>query len=279
MLTTDRRAKDMDYSRSFLVKPSKKIDLDDIDVDCKPADFDRDEAEAKFKILTDKLRDLQNLMYAEDKRSLLVVLQGRDAAGKDGTIRHVFGPMNPQGCRVTSFKVPSSIEAAHDFLWRCHIAAPARGMVGIFNRSHYEDVLVVRVHKLVAKSVWSRRYRQINDFEKLLADNGTHIVKLFLHISKKEQKKRLQARIDTPHKHWKLDEADFEERKYWDDYIEAYETALGKCSKPWAPWYVIPADKKWYRNYVVSQILVDTLETLNMKFPDTTADISKLKID
>ncbi len=267
----------MDYSERFRVKPGNNINLDDIDADFKPADFDREEAEHQLERLTEKIRDLQHLMYAEDKRSLLVVLQGRDAAGKDGTIRHVFGPMNPQGCRVTSFKVPSKIEAAHDFLWRCHIAAPKRGMVGIFNRSHYEDVLVVRVHDLVPKKIWSKRYDHINAFERLLVDSGTVILKFYLHIDHEEQLERFKKRIDNPKKNWKISDADYSERPYWDEYTRAFEEAILKCSTDDAPWFVIPANRKWFRNLAIAGIVVDTMKDLGMIYPEPEVDIDEIR--
>jgi PPK2 family polyphosphate:nucleotide phosphotransferase len=217
-------------------------------------------------------------MYAEDRRALLVVLQAMDAGGKDGTIRHVTAGLNPQGCRVTSFKAPSAEELDHDYLWRIHHAVPARGEFGIFNRSHYEDVLVVRVHGLVPKSVWSARYQQINAFEKLLAANDVVIVKFFLHISKEEQIERLRARLEDPTKLWKFNEQDIAERRRWDDYMAAYEDALERCSMPAAPWYIVPANKKWFRDYVVSQILLDTLSRLKMQFPKATVDPKKIRL-
>jgi len=267
----------MEYSRSFRVKPGKKLDLDNLGADFKPDNLDRKEVEQQFGSLTEKLRDLQHLMYAEDKRSLLVVLQGRDAAGKDGTIRQVFGPMNPQGCRVTSFKVPSKIEAAHDFLWRCHVAAPRRGMVGIFNRSHYEDVLVVRVHDLVPNKVWSKRYDHINAFEKLLADNGTLVLKFYLHIDREEQLERFKKRIDNPKKNWKISGADYSERPYWDSYTKAFEDAISKCSTDNAPWFVIPANRKWFRNLVIADIVVDAMEGLKMRYPEPSVDMEEIR--
>jgi PPK2 family polyphosphate:nucleotide phosphotransferase len=202
-----------------------------------------------------------------------------DAGGKDGTIRHVMSGLNPQGCRVSSFKVPTEEELAHDYLWRIHRAVPGKGEIGIFNRSHYGDVLVVRVHNLVPKRVWSKRYDQINAFENILAENGVTIVKFFLHISKDEQKQRLQERLDDSSKHWKVSAADFEERKYWDDYTEAYEDVLSRCSTPWAPWYVIPANRKWFRNLAVAGILVSTLEDMDMRFPKSKLDLSKFSLD
>ena len=267
----------MDYSERFRVKPGNKINLDDIDADFKPADLDSEEAAHQLERSTEKIRDLQHLMYAEDRRSLLVVLQGRDAAGKDGTIRRVFGPMNPQGCRVTSFKVPSKMEAAHDFLWRCHFAAPKRGMVGIFNRSHYEDVLVVRVHDLVPKKIWSKRYDHINDFERLLVDSGTVILKFYLHIDREEQLERFKKRIDNPKKNWKISDADYSERPYWDEYTRAFEEAISKCSTGDAPWFVIPANRKWFRNLAIADIVVDTMEDLGMRYPEPEVDIDEIR--
>lgn len=226
----------------------------------------------------ERLRDLQYRMYAENRRSLLVVLQAMDGGGKDGTIRSVSSGLNPQGCVVTPFKVPSDEERDHDFLWRVHRAVPPRGDFGIFNRSHYEDVLVVRVHDLVPKAIWSSRYAQINSFERILSHNDVVIVKFFLHISKEEQLERLKARIDDPTKHWKISSSDFSERKLWDAYQAAYEDAIAKCNTNWAPWYVIPANKKWYRNWAVSQILVETLSELTMKFPKPSIDVSKIRL-
>jgi PPK2 family polyphosphate:nucleotide phosphotransferase len=201
-----------------------------------------------------------------------------DAGGKDGTIRHIFSGVNPQGCAVTSFKSPSTIERAHDFLWRVHAAAPANGMIGIFNRSHYEDVLIVRVHNLVPKDVWSKRYAHICEFEKLLSDSGTTILKFFLHISKDEQKKRLQARLDDPQKHWKFNVEDLAERKLWDEYMEAFDDALEKTSTRYAPWYVVPSDRKWFRNWVISDTIVHALEDMRLKFPDPAPGLDKVKI-
>ena len=267
----------MDYTRLFGVKPGNKINLDDIDADFKPEGLSRDEAEVELEGLTKKLRDLQHLMYAEDNRSLLIVLQGRDAAGKDGTIRQIFGPMNPQGCRVTSFKVPSKNEAAHDFLWRSHIVAPKRGMVGIFNRSHYEDVLVVRVHDLVPKRVWSKRYDHINAFEKLLTENGTLILKFYLHIDPPEQLERFKKRIDNPKKNWKISDADYSERPYWDAYTEAFEDAISKCSTDDAPWFVIPANRKWFRNLAIAGIVVEAMEGLKMRYPEPSVDMEEIR--
>jgi PPK2 family polyphosphate:nucleotide phosphotransferase len=216
-------------------------------------------------------------MYAEDKRSLLICLQGRDAAGKDGTINHVLSAMNPQGCTVTGFKVPSKEEAAHDFLWRYHQHTPGKGQVAIFNRSHYEDVLVVRVHDLVPKKVWFRRYEHINDFEKMLYDNGTHILKFYLHIDPEEQLERFKKRIDDPARHWKISDGDYAERPYWDAYTAAFEDALGKCSSEHAPWFIIPSNHKWFRNLAISRIVAEVLESLKMKFPEPTVDIEEIR--
>jgi len=201
-----------------------------------------------------------------------------DAGGKDGTVRHVMFGVNPQGCNVTSFKVPSAEESAHDFLWRIHKAAPPKGMIGIFNRSHYEDVLVARVHNLVPKEVWSTRYEHINSFEKMLVDSGTVILKFFLHISKAEQKKRLQSRLKDDSKHWKFSESDVQEREYWDDYTEVYEDAIKKCSTEWAPWYIVPANKKWYRDLVVGETIVKRLKDLGMKYPELKVEPEKITI-
>ena len=267
----------MSYVKKFLVEPGARIQLDKIDADFKPKGLDRDEAEERIRELTVELRDLQHLMYAEDQRSLLIVLQGRDAAGKDGTIRHVFGPMNPQGTRVTSFKVPSNEEQAHDFLWRCHKAAPKRGMVGIFNRSHYEDVLMVRVHDLVPKKTWSKRFDHINAFESLLADKGTIILKFYLHIDRDEQLERFKKRMDNPKKNWKISDADYTERPYWDAYTEAFEDALSKCSTDIAPWFVVPANRKWARNLVIAEIVADTMKGLDMRFPEPEGDIEEIR--
>jgi PPK2 family polyphosphate:nucleotide phosphotransferase len=210
---------------------------------------------------------LQDVLYAEHKRSMLIVLQAMDAGGKDGTIKHVMSGVNPQGCIVTSFKQPTQHELDHDYLWRVHQAAPAKGMIGIFNRSHYEDVLVVRVHDLVPKDVWSKRYDQINAFEELLAESGTVIVKFFLHISKEEQRRRFDERNKDPNKNWKSSDADERERKFWDEYQDAYEDAIAKTSTKHAPWFVIPANEKWFRNLAVSHVLVKTLEDLNLQYP------------
>jgi PPK2 family polyphosphate:nucleotide phosphotransferase len=261
----------------FRVAPGKRVGLEKTDANWQPEGLDRDQAEDRTAELVERLRDLQHLMYAEDRHSLLIVLQGRDAAGKDGTIRKVFGPMNPQGCRVTSFKVPTAEELEHDFLWRCHKATPRRGDVAIFNRSHYEDVLVVRVRGLVPKSVWRARYEHINAFERLLADSGTTILKFFLHIDREEQLERFGKRIENPKKNWKISDADYSERPLWDDYTAAYEEALRRCSTGHAPWFVIPANRKWARNLAIAEITVEAMEALKMRFPKPQVDMDEIR--
>ena len=215
----------------------------------------------------EKLSALHDLLYAEHKRSLLIVLQGMDAAGKDGTIRHVMSGVNPEGCSVTSFKEPSAIELDHDFLWRIHAAVPPKGAIGIFNRSHYEDVLIARVHELVPPTVWTQRYAQINDFESMLTANSVVILKFFLHMSRGEQHRRFDARLADPAKNWKASASDFKERRYWNRYQSAYQDAVAKCGTKDAPWYVIPADHKWFRNFAVGEVIVRTLEALKMAYP------------
>lgn len=262
----------------LVVRADKRITLADWD----PGDtlgLDKGGAAEQTEKNIARLDELQYLMYAEHRRALLVVLQGMDGAGKDGTIRHVMRGLNPQGCRVTSFKAPSAEEADHDFLWRVHRAVPASGEVAIFNRSHYEDVLAARVRKLVPKDQWTRRYDHINQFEQLLTDSAVLVAKFFLHISKDEQRRRFEERLRDPTKQWKLSPSDFEDRKHWDDYVAAYEDALTRCSTPDAPWFIVPADKKWVRNLAVSRIMVETLEALDMRFPKPTVDVSRIKLD
>ncbi|MBX3015150.1 MAG: polyphosphate kinase 2 family protein [Caldilineaceae bacterium] len=255
----------MDFYR---VQPGSTIHLAQWDPsDPRAFAGDKKKGQARMVKLNAQLEQLQELLYAEAKHKVLIVLQAMDTGGKDGVIRHVFDGVNPQGVRVAAFKKPTPNELAHDYLWRIHQHTPANGEMAIFNRSHYEDVLVVRVHNLVPEAVWQRRYEQINAFEKLLAEEGTTILKFYLHIDQAEQKERLQARLDDPAKHWKFDKADLEERKRWPDYMSAYEELLSKTSTPWAPWYIIPANRKWYRNLVISQILVETLEGLKMSYP------------
>ena len=267
----------MNYIKRFRVEPGSKVDLAKVDAGFKDKHESHEQALPEIEAYNQKLHDLQYLMYAEGKRSLLICLQGRDAAGKDGTINHVLGAMNPQGCPVTGFKVPSKEEAAHDFLWRYHKATPAKGQVAIFNRSHYEDVLVVRVHNLVPRQVWSKRYEHINNFEKLLYDNGTHILKFYLHIDAEEELERFKTRIDDPARHWKISDGDYAERPFWDAYTAAFEDALSKCSTKHAPWFIIPSNHKWFRNLAISRIVSEALESLNMKFPEPTVDINEIK--
>jgi PPK2 family polyphosphate:nucleotide phosphotransferase len=253
----------------YLVHPGQKVDLDDFDPDdVHLVPGGRAEAKQKNAAIQERLDRLQELLYAAHDRKLLIVLQGMDTSGKDGTIRHVMAGFNPVGTRVVSFKKPSLEETDHDYLWRVHHQVPAKGEAVVFNRSHYEDVLIVRVHSLVPKETWRRRYDQINAFEQMLAEEGTVILKFFLHISKEEQRARLEARIQDPEKRWKFQQTDLEERKLWKDYQRAYEDALSRTSTEWAPWYVVPANQKWYRNYVVGSVIADMLESLHLKFPE-----------
>ena len=262
----------------YLVKPGKKFKLSKRSTDDKGPFNHSDDAMAPTEKNRKRLDDLQEKLYAEGKHALLVVFQAMDCGGKDGAIDFVFSGVNPQGCQVTSFKVPTPLEKAHDFLWREHAAAPPKGMIGIFNRSHYESVLVERVHKLVPEKVWKRRYEHINAMEKLLADEGTTILKFFLHISKEEQKERLEARLKDPEKNWKFNAGDLEERKLWSQYQAAYQDAIERCSTEYAPWYVVPADRKWFRNWVLSDVIVRTLERLKMKYPPAAPGIRKIKV-
>jgi PPK2 family polyphosphate:nucleotide phosphotransferase len=265
-------------TQQSLVPPDKSVKLSDYDPGYTAGHASKAETKAELKRNGKRLQELQEVLWAEGKHALLIVLQALDAGGKDGTISHVMRGVNPQGCQVTSFKVPTEEELAHDYLWRVHKATPRRGYIGIFNRSHYEDVLVVRVHNLVPEAVWQQRYDQINQFEKLLVDSGTKILKFFLYISKDEQKERFEARLRDPRKNWKFSTADVKERRYWDDYMRAYEDALSRCSTPWAPWHVIPADHKWYRNLAVSQVIVETLEKLDMHVPPPLPDAGEIVI-
>ena len=252
----------------YLVKPGKPLDLSAWDPDDKSLfPISKKEGKKALLELNQELETLQELLYAEGKQKILIVLQAMDTGGKDGTIRHVFEGVNPQGVKVASFKVPTPKELAHDYLWRIHKHTPGKGEIVIFNRSHYEDVLVVRVHDLVPEEVWSRRYEHIRAFEKTLAEEGTTILKFYLHINQEEQKERLQARLDEPHKNWKFSKGDLAERALWDQYQAAYEDALAKTSTDYAPWYVVPANRKWYRNLVISTIIINKLKELNMAFP------------
>lgn len=267
------------HADRYKIEPGKSVHLDDWD----PSDTSgfggsEDQAKEESGRLTKKLEALQETLYAEDKHSLLIVLQAMDTGGKDGTIRRVFEGVNPQGVRVARFKEPTPEELSHDFLWRVEQKLPARGEIAIFNRSHYEDVLVVRVHNLAPKKVWRRHYDEINDFERRLADEGTTILKFYLHIDADEQKKRLQARLEDPTKEWKFSEDDLKERKYWDQYMKAYEHALEKTSKDWAPWYLIPGNHHWFRDLLVSSVIVNTLEGLKMSYPKLPEEERSVKI-
>ncbi len=267
----------MNYLKQFRVKPGDKIRLKDLDPRFADKELDKESAKVAVRKLQLRMDDLQGQLYAEHKRSLLVVLQAPDAGGKDGVIRNVFGDLNAQSCRVTSFKQPSSEELAHDFLWRIEAQTPRRGEVAVFNRSHYEDVLIVRVHNLVPKEIWSRRYQQINDFERRLVANNTHILKFFLHISKEEQLERFKARLDDPSRRWKISESDYSEREYWNDYETAYEDAINKCTTDLAPWFVIPSDRKWFRDLAIAHIVVERMEGLGIKIPEPTVDIAEIR--
>jgi PPK2 family polyphosphate:nucleotide phosphotransferase len=263
----------------MFLKPGTKVSLKKHDpADTGPYSSAKDVEEILQKQL-EELNKLQYLLYAESRRALLVVLQGMDTSGKDGTIRHVMSGVSPLGVQVRAFKAPHEEELAHDFLWRVHQQVPRHGYVGIFNRSHYEDVLVVRVHELVPRAVWKSRYEQINQFEKMLTANGVFVLKFFLHISRDEQKKRLQERLNDPSRHWKLSLKDVEERSYWSAYRKAYEVALTRCNTPWAPWHIVSANHKWYRNLVVAETIVQTLRSFNMEYPKASVDLSKIVID
>lgn len=259
--------------------PGESVDLRKLPTDGKQFHDDRKAAEKEFKKLREEFIDLQACLYAEDKHKLLIVLQAMDAGGKDGTIRKMLEGVNPQGVRVESFKAPTKIELAHDYLWRVHRVVPARGMIGVFNRSHYEDVLVVRVENIVPEPVWRKRYDQINEFEELLSETGTKILKFFLHISLDEQKERFQDRIDEPSKNWKFSMDDLEKRKKWESYMEAYEEMVNQCTTKCAPWHVIPANQKWYRNLTIMQTIVKTLRDLKMEYPTQEHDLSKVVIE
>ena len=260
-----------DFAR-YRVDPDERIELADLDTR-DTDDTDREDAETELASLVERIAELQARLYAEDERAVLVVLQGIDAAGKDSTVRHVFSGTNPQGVRVYTFKEPTPEEAAHDFMWRYHQDAPASGMIHVFNRSHYEDVLVVRVKGLIEKERWRSRYDSINDFERMLVREGTTILKFLLHISKEEQLEKFRERLARPDKYFKWSDNDIKERKRWDDYQQAYEDAVNATSTAWAPWYVVPADNRWYRNYVIARILAGTLERMDPRYPEPPADV------
>jgi len=267
----------MDHRSKFAVEPGAKVRLSKIDASYTGKHETHEKVLPEIRKHVERIDKLQYLLYADGNQSLLVVLQALDAAGKDGTIRHVFSGMNPQGTFVFGFKQPSKEEAAHDFLWRAHLRTPGKGEVVLFNRSHYEDVLVVRVHKLVPHSVWSKRYDLINDFEKMLSQNGTTILKFFLHISPEEQLSRFKQRLDDPSRHWKISESDYSERELWPQYVEAYEDAMALTSTKRAPWYIIPSNHKWFRNLAVSQIIADTMDEMGLKLPPTGVDIAEIR--
>lgn len=250
------------------ITPGEKVEIEKLSTRGRDFTNDREAAELEFANLREKIIEIQPRLYAERKQALLVVFQAMDAGGKDGTTRKVFSGVNPQGVKVVSFKAPSKDELAHDYLWRIHQQIPAKGMMTVFNRSHYEDLLVVRVDNLAPKSVWEKRYDHINAFEERLVDEGVTILKFFLHISKVEQKERFQDRLDEPNKNWKFDPGDLEKRKQWDAYQQAFEDVLERCSTKHAPWYAIPADQKWYRNLAISRVIVDTLKKMNPQFPE-----------
>ncbi len=268
----------MKLKSPYLVKPDAKVKLADLPTDATGSYKDSDAAEPMLADHRKQLAALQELLYASEAKALLIVLQGMDTAGKDGTIRHIFSGINPQGCQVASFKVPTPLEARHDFLWRCEAQVPPRGMIGIFNRSHYEDVLSPQIHGHLSAKTSKRHLDDINSWERTLVDNDVAILKFFLHISHNEQTRRLQARIDDPSKHWKLSPSDFAERPFWDDYMRIYEQILRETSTKHAPWFVIPADHKWFRNVAISALLVEALESLKLKVPAPAFDPTGLQL-
>jgi PPK2 family polyphosphate:nucleotide phosphotransferase len=264
----------------YLVKPGSKVDLDKIDCGEKflfPSG-NKEEFDPQFDVLQHELQDLQKRLYAENKHRILVVMQAMDTGGKDGCIKHVFSRIDPQGIQVCAFKKPSEEELAHDFLWRVHSKVPSKGQIVIFNRSHYEDIIAVRVKKIYPDAVWKNRQRHVIEFERMLAEEGTTIVKIFLHISKEEQKRRLQARLDTPAKHWKINPDDLVDRARWSEFMTAYEDVMTKTSTAEAPWYIVPSDRKWYRNLCVARIMLDTLKKLDMKYPAINWDPKSIEI-
>ena len=267
----------MSYLEQFRVEPGARVRLADIDPSFKGRHESQEAAAGEMAQCRKRLADLQEMLYVERRRSLLICLQGFDTAGKDGTIKHFLSVMSPQGCTVTHFERPSAEEAAHDFLWRVHRVTPSRGYVAIFNRSHYEDVLVARVHNLVPKSAWSLRYERINAFEQGLIEADTHVLKFFLHISSEEQLARFKARLDDPTKQWKISESDYLERRLWNDYVTAYEEALSRCSTERAPWFIIPANHKWFRDLAIARIVVEHLDGLKLSYPEPSVDIERIR--
>ncbi len=267
----------MNYTKKFLIKPESHVQLKDFDPGYDGKHEKKKSAIQKLEKLQNQMVELQYKLFVEHKQSLLIILQALNAGGKDGVVRHVISSMNPQGCRVISFKQPIPEELDHDFLWRIESQVPKPGEVVIFNRSQYEDVLIARVHNLVPKAVWSKRYEMINEFEQKLVANGTHILKFFLHISKEEQLDRFKKRLDDPSKQWKISEADYSERKYWAEYESAYEDVLNKCSANDSPWFIIPSDHKWFRDLAIAQIIVKTMEKLNIELPEPTVNIADIR--
>lgn len=265
----------------YIVPEGKKVRLDEIDQNEKELfkQGGKEDHLPYLDTLRDELQTLQKVMYAEDKRRVLVVMQAMDTGGKDGCVKHVFSRVDPQGIHVQSFKAPTRRELSRDFLWRIHQHVPRNGQLTIFNRSHYEDIIAVRVKEIFSKEVWKRRYRHIVEFERMLAEEGTTIVKIFLHISKDEQRQRLQARLDEPAKHWKFNPDDLKDRGRWGDFMKAYEDVIEETSKPHAPWFIVPADRKWYRNLCVARIMIDTLKGLEMKFPEPTWDPGSISLE
>jgi len=273
----DQMEMTMDYREQFAVKPGDKVRLGRIDPGYKGGHDNADKAVDAIAHYKQKLGEHQSALYAEKRHSVLIVLQALDAAGKDGTVNHVFTAFNAQGARVAGFKQPTPEERAHDFLWRIRPHVPGRGEIAIFNRSHYEDVLVTRVHKLIDKDTWTTRYRRINEFEALLAENDTTILKFFLHIDRDQQLARFAERLEDPGRNWKISESDYSERALWDDYIAAFEDAMAATSTKHAPWYVIPANHKWFRNLAVSQIVADTMHDLHMSYPKPSVDLVEIR--
>jgi PPK2 family polyphosphate:nucleotide phosphotransferase len=279
MLMSSSGIKANEIIKKLMVIEGKKINLQRLSPDY---NFSIDEEKAEYVLeqnLKKRMSELQYRLYAERKNGLLIVFQGIDTSGKDSTIRHVISAFNPQSCAVKAFKEPTTEDLSHDFLWRIHKRAPSRGEIVVFNRSHYEDIIQPRVHKTIHKSIWSQRYEHINAFEKCLSDNSIKIIKFFLHISKEEQRKRLEERMNDPSKQWKASESDITERKFWNNYTVAYQDIINRCSNLWAPWYIIPANKKWFRNLVVALVIVDTLERMKPKFPKSIINLSKMTID
>lgn len=261
------------------VDPGVEVSLEDWPTTTFGVVHDSDEVTGQFEVLREKLAEQQRVFYAQGDRKLLLVMQAMDTGGKDGCIRKLFSRVDPQGVRVTPFKAPSSKELAHDYLWRVHGVVPGKGEIAVFNRSHYEDIVAVRVKKLAPEEVWQRRYEHIVNFEQMLVDEGTTIVKIYLHISKDEQRRRLQSRLNRPEKHWKFFPEDLADRKYWDDFTVAYEDIFSRTSTEAAPWYVVPADHKWYRDMVVARIVTETLDEMDLHYPKITWDPSKIVID